>query len=81
LISEITAMDDEQELAELEQHVRMLRARRKFSDFIKPMAEDVTIEALKEEQHYQPIDEAEFEALVNELDIPEAIEELLEMLD
>ena len=74
-------MDDEQELAELEQHVRMLRARRKFIDFIKPMADDVTIEALKEEQDYRPIDEAEFEVLVNELDIPETIEELLEMLD
>lgn len=81
LISKITELESEEELAELEQHINLLRAKQRFGDFIKPTRETISVEELKREQNYKPINKAEFDALVVELDIPESIEELLAMLD
>ena len=81
LISEITEIESEKELAELEQHVKLLRARREFGEVIRPTRDTVSVEMLKQEQDYQPVGKAEFDALVTELNISESIEELLEMVD
>lgn len=81
LISAIQEIQDEQELAELEQHLKMLRAKRQFGDIIQPLRDTISIADLKAEQGDKIFNRAEFDALVAELDIQEPIEELLAMLN
>lgn len=81
LIEEITGIDNEEELVELEAHLQRLKTKREWHDIVRPMREEISIEALKKEQGYEPISKEEFDRLVKELDIQESIEELLSMLD
>lgn len=81
LIEEITGIDNEEELIELEAHLQRLKTKREWQDIVKPIREKISIEDLKKEQGYQPMSKEEFDKLVKELDIQESIEELLSMLD
>lgn len=81
LISQITELENEQEIIELQQHIKLLRAKRQFGDVIKPIRETISVQQLKAEQGDKRFNRAEFDALVAELDIQEPIEELLAMLD
>ena len=46
----------------------------------KPIVQDITLEEIKRQQNYKPIDKADFEAKIKALDIKEPIEDLLGML-
>jgi len=81
LIEEITDINNEGVLIELEEYLVKLRAKRDWHDIVKPIREEISIEELKKEQGYKPISKEEFDKLVEELDIEEPIEELLSMLD
>jgi len=81
LIEEITDINNEDELIELEEYLVNLRTKRDWHDIVKPIREEISIEELKKEQGYKPISKEEFDKLVEELDIEEPIEELLSMLD
>ena len=81
LIEEITDINDEGELLELEEYLQKLKTKREWHDIVKPIREEISIEELKKEQGYKPISKEEFDKLVEELDIEEPIEELLSMLD
>lgn len=81
LIEEITDINNEGVLIELEEYLVKLRAKRDWHDIVRPIREEISIEELKKEQGYKPISKEEFDKLVEELDIEEPIEELLSMLD
>lgn len=81
LIEEITDINNEGLLIELEEYLAKLRAKREWHDIVKPIREEISIEELKKEQGYKPISKEEFDKLVKDLDIEESIEELLSMLD
>lgn len=81
LISAIQAIQDEQELAAVEQYLKILHAKRQYGNIIQPMRDSISIEAMKIEQAYKGFNRETFDALAAELDIQEPVEELLKMLD
>jgi len=81
LIQEITAINSELEIDELEKTLNLLKLKAKHGRIFNPVRKTITVEELKKEQNYQGIDRAEFDKLVEELDIQESFEELLQMLD
>jgi NDP-sugar pyrophosphorylase family protein len=81
LIEEITDLNNEEELIELEEYLQKIKSRKDWHEIIKPVREEISIEQLKQEQRYEPISKEEFDKLVEDLDIEEPIEDLLSMLD
>ncbi|MFM9948274.1 MAG: hypothetical protein ACKV1O_10080 [Saprospiraceae bacterium] len=81
LISAIQAIQDEQELAAVEQYLKVLHAKRQYGDIIQPMRASISIEAMKIEQAYKGFNGETFDTLAADLDIQEPVEELLAMLD
>jgi len=81
LIQEIAAINSELEIDELEKAVELLKLKSKHGNVFKGIRKNISVEELKKEQNYTGIDRAEFDELVEELDIQEPFEELLLMLD
>lgn len=80
LIQIIKQINDEKILAELES---VLAANRQIPSFLEAISipkKFRSIEEIKKEQNYQPIDKEEFFRQVRKLNIEEPIEDLLAML-
>ena len=81
LIQEIALIRSEIEIYELEKTLKLLKLKSKHGNIFKELRRTISVEDLKKEQDYKGIDRAEFDKLVEELDIQEPLEELLLMLD
>ncbi len=81
IITQITGIQDEGEILELERYIEQLAQKRLLDELIKPMKKTISVETLVSEQNYEGIDKDKFENLVDELDIKESIEDLLKMLN
>ena len=81
LIQEISLLKSEVEIYELEKTLKLLKLKSKHGNIFKEIRKTISVEDLKKEQGYKGIDRAEFDKLVEELDIQEPLEELLSMLD
>ena len=81
MIQEISAIKSELEIDELEKTLNLLKLKSKHGKIFKTTRKTISVEELKREQNYKGIDRAEFDKLVEELDIQEPFEELLQMLD
>jgi hypothetical protein len=79
----ISRIDKEESLREIEKTVEIVEhyPTKKQSEMLKklakPMRKKMTIDELIKEQNWKPIDRAEFDRLVKELDIQEPLEDLI----
>jgi len=80
LIQEILQLKNEDAITKMEEQLKDIQANNLLLTNIKPIRKTVSIEMLKKEQNYKPIQKDEFFKLVEELNIEEPIEELLEKL-
>lgn len=82
LIQEIIGIDDEAAVARLEGQIKAIQEEDSiWQAAIQPMRKTITLEEMKEEQQYAPIDEKTFFELAEQINIEESIEDLLAMLD
>ena len=81
IITQITDIQDESEILELEKYIEQLTQKRILDELTKPMKKSISVEEMISEQNYEGIDKDKFENLVEELAIQEPIEDLLEMLN
>lgn len=78
LIQEIISMDDEAAIARIEGQIEAIQKEdNTWHAAIKPMRKTITLEEMKEEQQYIPLDEKTFFELAEKTGIEESIEELL----
>ena len=81
LIQEIAAINSELEIDEIEKAIQLLKLKAEHGKVFRGIRKTISVGELKKEQNYLGIDRAEFDELVEELDIQEPFEELLLMLD
>lgn len=75
-------MDDEDSIARIEDQIEAIQEKDNiWHAAIKPMRKTITLEEMKEEQHYTPLNEKTFFELAERVSIEESIEELLAMPD
>jgi len=77
LMEIIRKLEDEALFEEVENKLQ----DKAFMESVKPLRKSISIEELKREQNYKPINKEEFFRKVEELDIEEPLEDLLAMLD
>jgi hypothetical protein len=86
LLQSVTKEKNGQDLTKEEQPLKMVDLDTQNLSFeeklklTKPMVQDITLEEIKRQQNYKPIDVEKFDKLVAELNIQEPIEDLLKML-
>ena len=85
LIEEILQLKEEQSLRKIEREIRFLseaeKNKTKLKLVIRPTRKSISIEEMKKEQGYKPIQKESFYRKVAKLKIEEPLEELLSMLD
>ncbi|MCC6724638.1 MAG: hypothetical protein IT258_09015 [Saprospiraceae bacterium] len=78
LISQITSLKDEAEIARLEVVFKNLTAGDELlRKLAKPMRKHLKVEELVKEQGFKGVDRKKFDALIAAIDVQEPIEELL----
>ena len=78
LISQITSLKDEAEIARLEVVFKNLTAGDELlRKLAKPMRKHLKVEELVKEQGFKGVDRRKFDALIAAIDVQEPIEELL----
>ena len=80
LIKQITEIEDQTLVDQLEQILHSSYQRTVLAAITSPIQQEFDLEKIKEAQNFRPIDKEEFNRLVQEADIQEPIEDLLEML-
>lgn len=81
LIQEVSQISDEQEVAQLEETLRKIRARQeRVRKYSKPMPKKTDPEAIKRQRGFKGHDRDAFMRLVREMNVQEPVEELLAML-
>ncbi|MEZ4688292.1 MAG: hypothetical protein R3B47_20200 [Bacteroidia bacterium] len=82
IIKEIMSIDEEVILTRIRQDISVIRAEnRLWEKIIQPTRSSITLEEMKKEQNYSPIEKDEFFMLAEEIGIEEPLEELLLQLD
>ncbi len=82
LIQEIINLDDESAITRLEDQIEAIRKEDTlWQAALKPMRKTITLEEMKAEQNYVPLDAETFFEMADEVGIEESVEELLAMLD
>lgn len=76
LIRQILQINDEAFIDELTVQIKS----KVLQQITKPIHPHFDLEAIKQKQGYVPINKAEFDQLIKELDIQEPLEDLLAML-
>ncbi|MBK8562307.1 MAG: hypothetical protein IPN76_02925 [Saprospiraceae bacterium] len=78
LISQITSLKDEAQIARLEVVFKNLTAGDALlQKLAKPMRKHLSIEELVKEQGFKGVDRKKFDALIAKIDVQEPIEELI----
>ncbi len=81
LIKQIMEMHDTGKLKKVDSAIHKIIAEEEvLRALAKPMRTKLSIEELKKEQNFQPVDKKEFFKKIDELDVEESIEELLAMI-
>ncbi len=81
LIQEIISLEDEEGIAKLEEQVTFWHQKDKFREAVKPIRQEVSLNQMMAEQHYQPVQKEEFFRKAKKLNIEESLEDLLSALD
>jgi hypothetical protein len=82
IIKEVMSIDEEGVLTKIEQDINSLRSDNElWSKIIQPTRPSLSLEEMKKEQKYRPIQKEDFFALAEAIEIEESIEELLAQLD
>lgn len=79
LIQHIASLSSEKDINKLEAFIASLDTNEN-SDIFKAMRDNITLEELKNQQNFEGINRAKFDALAKELDIQETFEKLLESI-
>lgn len=80
LIEEIMSLDTSADIQLLEAQVKIVKAKESYWKAVKPMRKNITLDMIKEEQNYQPIDEKTFFDKAAKVEVKESVDELLGML-
>ncbi|MEQ1745904.1 MAG: hypothetical protein ABMA02_10785 [Saprospiraceae bacterium] len=81
LIQEVSQMQDEQDLNQLETTLRTIRGRQeRLSKYRKPILKKFDPEAVKRRHQFKGQDKEAFMQLVRKINVQEPLEELLAML-
>lgn len=81
ILQAVMATQDERTLAALEDALHKMNLQEEaLKRLVKPVRKKTDLEQIIKEQNWKPIDRAEWDHLVKELDIQEPVEDLLKML-
>ncbi|MEN0003895.1 MAG: hypothetical protein AAF798_07115 [Bacteroidota bacterium] len=80
IIKEINELVSEHELEAVSQFLKEVRWLKEHGAIFKDMKDTISLDKLVEEQNFKGMDEAQFNQLVEQLDIQEPIQELLDQL-
>lgn len=82
LIQEIIKIEEESSIAKIENQVKAIEEENNiWQTVIKPMRKTISLQQMKQEQNYKPLDAKTFFELAEKVGVEESIEELLAMLD
>ncbi|MEM1119185.1 MAG: hypothetical protein AAGJ18_01970 [Bacteroidota bacterium] len=85
LVEELLQLKEEQSLRKIEKEIKYLSETEKKAALrqkvYRPTRATISIEQMKKEQNYQPINKEDFYKKAAKLNIREPLEELLSMLD
>lgn len=81
LIQEVSQINDEQDLHQLEETLRKIRERQeRLRKYSRPIREKIDRDAIKQQRGFKGHDKEAFMRLVKEMNVREPVEELLAML-
>jgi len=80
IISQITSLNNEIAIQELENFIRNITMQLYYSNLIKPMKKDLILNDMIQEQQYNGVNRQYFDSIVQEMDIKEPINELIAMV-
>ena len=81
LIQLISSIKNEKVLAQIQEKLEEIRRKEELiAQITRPMKKTLDVEEMKREQNWKPIDRAELQAIIKEMDIQEPIELLLSQL-
>ena len=82
IIKEIMEIDEETVLTRIKEDISSIRSKNSLLEKVtQPTRTSVSLDDMKKEQNYSPIQKEEFFKLVEEIDIEEPLEDLLSQLD
>ncbi len=82
IIKEIMEIDEESVLTKIQEDISSIRSQGSLLDKVfGPTRSTITLDEMKKEQNYTPIQKEEFFKLTEEIGIEESLEELLSQLD
>lgn len=82
IIKEIMEIDEASVLTKIQEDIGSLRSQGSLLEKVfRPTRSTITLDEMKKEQNYIPIQKEEFFKLTEELGIEESLEELLSQLD
>ena len=80
IITQITSLNNELAIQELENFIRNITMQLYYSNLIKPMRKDLVINDMIQEQQYNGVNRQYLDSIVQEMDIKEPINELIAMV-
>ena len=81
LMQEVSQINDEQDLHQLEETLRKIRERQeRLRKYSRPIREKIDPDAIKQQRGFNGHDKEAFMRLVKEMNVREPVEELLAML-
>ncbi|NJN77652.1 MAG: hypothetical protein HC803_04420 [Saprospiraceae bacterium] len=80
LIQEIMSLDTSDALQLSEVQLQIVKQKEVFWKAAKPMRKNLTLDMIKKEQNYQPIDEKTFFEKAAKVEVEEPLDDLLAML-
>ena len=82
IIKEIMEIDEESVLTKIQEDISTIRSQGSLIEKVfRPTRSTITLDEMKKEQNYTPIQKDEFFKLTEEIGIEESLEELLSQLD
>jgi len=80
IITQITSLNNELAINELENFIKNITMQLYYSNLIKPMKKDLVIDDMIQEQQYIGVNRQYLDSIVQEMDIKETIYELIAMV-
>jgi len=68
IISLISSLNDEMAIDELDRFVQKLYYSMFFTDIVKPMKKDISVDEMMIEQNFKPLDRVYFDSIVKAID-------------
>ncbi len=80
IITQITALNNELAIRELEGFIQNITAQLFYPDVLKPMKEDLLISEMVNQQQYKGVNRSKFDTIIQDIDIKEPINELIAII-